>query len=48
MRGEMMRAALHRLADEFDRIAVPEQGRYTEHPARVEDGSAYQPPPTRA
>jgi hypothetical protein len=28
MRGPQMRNALHRLADEFDRIAVPEHGRY--------------------
>ena len=42
LRGAIMRKALHALADDFDRIAVPEQGRYVEHPARAEDGSAYQ------
>jgi glyoxylase-like metal-dependent hydrolase (beta-lactamase superfamily II) len=41
MRGAEMRGALKRLASEFDRVAVPEHGRYVEHPARVEDGSAY-------
>jgi glyoxylase-like metal-dependent hydrolase (beta-lactamase superfamily II) len=30
MQGEEMREALHRLADDFDEIAVPEQGRYVE------------------
>jgi glyoxylase-like metal-dependent hydrolase (beta-lactamase superfamily II) len=41
MRGEHMRQALHTLARDFDRIAVPEQGRYVLEPARAEDGSAY-------
>ncbi|WP_158046509.1 MBL fold metallo-hydrolase [Skermanella pratensis] len=41
MKGPEMRTALHRLADEFDRVAVPRQGRYLRHPARAEDGSAY-------
>lgn len=41
LRGENMRLALHTLARDFDRIAVPEHGRYVDHPARVEDGSAY-------
>jgi glyoxylase-like metal-dependent hydrolase (beta-lactamase superfamily II) len=41
MRGADMRAALHTLAQNFDRIAVPEHGRYRHHPARAEDGSAY-------
>jgi hypothetical protein len=43
MRGPEMRFALHRLAREFDRIAVP-KNRYVRRPARVEDGSAYCPP----
>jgi glyoxylase-like metal-dependent hydrolase (beta-lactamase superfamily II) len=43
MRGPEMRAALHDLARDFDRIAVPEKGRYVEKPARAEDGSAYRP-----
>jgi glyoxylase-like metal-dependent hydrolase (beta-lactamase superfamily II) len=41
LRGPAMRASLHRLAAEFERIAVPAQGRYVNHPASVEDGSAY-------
>jgi hypothetical protein len=41
MRGAEMRAALHQLARDFDRIAVQEQGRYVDEPARAEDGSAY-------
>jgi len=28
-------------AGQFDAIAVPKRGRYVEHPARVEDGTAY-------
>jgi glyoxylase-like metal-dependent hydrolase (beta-lactamase superfamily II) len=43
MRGPEMRAALHSLARDFDRVAVPEEGRYLDHPARAEDGSAYRP-----
>jgi glyoxylase-like metal-dependent hydrolase (beta-lactamase superfamily II) len=31
LHGEEMRQALHRLADNFDEIAVPEHGRYVEH-----------------
>lgn len=41
MRGPEMRAALHELARDFFRIAVPESGRYVSQPARAEDGSAY-------
>ena len=41
MHGPEMRAALHRLADDFGRIAVPARGRYVGAPARAEDGSAY-------
>jgi len=43
MRGVELRAALHRLARDFDRIAVPDGGRYVDNPARAEDGSAYKP-----
>ena len=46
MRGPEMRLALHRLAREFGRIAVPENGRYLRTPARAEDGSAYCDPGT--
>ena len=50
MRGEAMRAALHRLAEEFDQVAHPAHAKYAEHPLRAEDGSAYVPvsPNTRA
>jgi hypothetical protein len=41
MRGLEMRSALHRLARDFDKIAVPRNGRYLRTPARAEDGSAY-------
>jgi glyoxylase-like metal-dependent hydrolase (beta-lactamase superfamily II) len=41
MKGAEMRSALHRLALEFDDIAMPKSGRYLTHPARAEDGSAY-------
>ncbi|MGB8167709.1 MAG: MBL fold metallo-hydrolase [Chthoniobacteraceae bacterium] len=41
MRGEAMQQALRKLAREFDHIAVPENGRYVQHPARAADGSAY-------
>lgn len=43
MHGPAMREALHRLAREFDRVAVPDGGRYVAHPARAEDGTAYPP-----
>lgn len=41
MHGAEMRTALHRLADEFDSIAIPRQGIYLDKPARAEDGTAY-------
>jgi glyoxylase-like metal-dependent hydrolase (beta-lactamase superfamily II) len=44
MQGGEMRAALHTLARDFDRLAVPEEGKYVADPARAEDGSAYLPP----
>jgi glyoxylase-like metal-dependent hydrolase (beta-lactamase superfamily II) len=45
MRGHDMRDALHRLADNFDAIAVPDQGRYVGHPARADQsGVTYVPP----
>lgn len=43
MRGAEMRAALHALARDFDRVAVPDHGRYVLHSANVEDGGAYVP-----
>jgi glyoxylase-like metal-dependent hydrolase (beta-lactamase superfamily II) len=41
MRGSEMRALLARLAEHFEQLAVPSQGRYVDEPARVDDGSAY-------
>jgi hypothetical protein len=46
IRGLEMRNALYRLARDFDRIAVPRNGRYLRTPARAEDGSAYCDPGT--
>jgi len=43
MRGPEMRAALHALARDFDRIAVPDHGKYVLHPANVASGNAYVP-----
>ncbi len=36
--GARMRAALHRLARDFDALAVPQGGRYATNPARLSDG----------
>jgi glyoxylase-like metal-dependent hydrolase (beta-lactamase superfamily II) len=48
MRGSEMREALHMLAREFDRIAVPEHGRYVNEPARADgSGVTYVPPKDR-
>ena len=44
MHGPAMRSALHALARNFDRVAVPEHGRYVGDPARAADGSAYRDP----
>lgn len=44
LRGPAMRAALHDLATRFDAVAVPTHGRYREHPARAENGTAYRSP----
>jgi glyoxylase-like metal-dependent hydrolase (beta-lactamase superfamily II) len=44
MHGREMLGALRALARDFERIAVPEDGRYVTAPARAEDGSAYRKP----
>jgi glyoxylase-like metal-dependent hydrolase (beta-lactamase superfamily II) len=44
MRGIEMLGALRMLAHDFDRIAVPEDGKYVEHPTTAESGTAYDPP----
>lgn len=44
MQGEPLREALHALARDFDRIAVPREGRYVESPTRPDGaGTAYPP-----
>ncbi len=42
--GPELRRGLDALAQDFERVAVPERGRYVEHPARAADGSAYRTP----
>jgi glyoxylase-like metal-dependent hydrolase (beta-lactamase superfamily II) len=44
LQGPEMRRALHALAADFDRVAVPAHGRFVEHPLRAADGSAYRAP----
>jgi hypothetical protein len=41
MRGATMRAALHRLAAEFDSVAHPPNAKYVDHPVSAADGTAY-------
>jgi len=43
-KGPEMRRALHRLARDFDAIAVPESGHYVGAPASAENGDAYRAP----
>jgi len=44
LQGAEMRRALDALAADFDRVAVPETGRFVEHPLGAADGSAYRAP----
>ncbi|SFK84644.1 MBL fold metallo-hydrolase [Methylorubrum salsuginis] len=44
LEGPELRRGLDALAQDFERVAVPEGGRYVEHPARAADGSAYRAP----
>ena len=44
LEGPELRRALDALAQDFERVAVPEGGRYVQTPARAEDGSAYRTP----
>lgn len=45
LHGPEMRAALEKLAREFERIAVPEHGRYVLNPAKADEtGVTYLPP----
>ena len=41
MQGQAMRDALRTLAQNFEQVAVPADGRYVADPQRAEDGSAY-------
>lgn len=41
MQGPRMRAALHKLAHDFGRVAIPGDGKYVNKAARAEDGSVY-------
>jgi glyoxylase-like metal-dependent hydrolase (beta-lactamase superfamily II) len=45
MHGPAMREALHTLARDFDRIAVPSQGRSVDEPARADRGGVTYVPP---
>lgn len=44
MQGAGMRTALHDLARDFDRVAVPEQGKYVDKPAEHRDHGEYREP----
>jgi glyoxylase-like metal-dependent hydrolase (beta-lactamase superfamily II) len=44
MQGREMRRALHELARTFDRVAVPDEGRYVDKPAEREEGGEYREP----
>ena len=44
MQGDALRAALHKLAENFDIVAVPDRGKYVDDPATPEDGTAYDSP----
>lgn len=45
MRGKPMREALHALARDFERVAMPEQGRYVDHPVPADDPDRAYPAP---
>ncbi len=44
LQGKTLHIALHRLAAEFDSLAVHNHGCIVEHPAHAADGSAYKVP----
>jgi glyoxylase-like metal-dependent hydrolase (beta-lactamase superfamily II) len=48
MFGEEMRGALHTLARNFDRYAVPSQGRYVDEPAVADESGVVRVPPAPA
>ena len=41
LRGAVMREALHKLADKFDQIAIPDHGRYVHNADKIPDGSIF-------
>lgn len=43
--GAFLREALHRLADDFGRLAVPADGRYVSQPARADEAGVRSVPP---
>jgi glyoxylase-like metal-dependent hydrolase (beta-lactamase superfamily II) len=45
LQGPEMLSALHRLARDFEQIAVPEHGRYVEEPARADERGVLSVPP---
>lgn len=45
MRGGELRRELHRLARDFDRLAVPDHGRYVDHPAVADASGVVSVPP---
>jgi glyoxylase-like metal-dependent hydrolase (beta-lactamase superfamily II) len=47
MQGPAMREALSKLARDFDQVAVPEQGRYVNTPARADLGGVTYVPPKK-
>jgi glyoxylase-like metal-dependent hydrolase (beta-lactamase superfamily II) len=48
LRGPAMREALHALARDFDRVAVPAKGRYVAEPARADGGGVTYVPPKQS
>ena len=45
--GEAMRESLHHLADNFEEIAVPVNGRYSKDPAVADEGGVTYIPPAK-
>lgn len=46
MRGERLRHQLRQLADHFEEVAVPRQGRYVDNPVQVDENGVVEVPPT--
>ncbi|MEJ7766514.1 MAG: hypothetical protein WKF89_01795 [Chitinophagaceae bacterium] len=45
MRGEIMRKSLYNLVRDFDKVAIPSQGRYVHQPALMDDSGVVHIPP---